>query len=129
MIFVSINSLHLCEGRIQGGRGGAGSVTPTLSRGQSHRTPAPLSEILYQPLSNILLYTMSPLDFLDFFFVVHLMDHQSRWLPHIKVCKHAVIKDRQQEVRAVLEASRYISDCYMPLDIQYIHYIYLNTSL
>ena len=39
------------------------------------------------------------------------------------------VKDRQQEVRAVLEASRYISDCYMPLNIQYIHYIYLNTSL
>ena len=39
------------------------------------------------------------------------------------------VKDRQQEVRAVLEALRYISDCYMPLDIQYMHYIPLITSL
>ena len=39
------------------------------------------------------------------------------------------LKDRQQEVRAFLEGSRYISDCYVPFVIQYMHYIPLITLL
>ena len=39
------------------------------------------------------------------------------------------VKDRQQEVRAVLVASRYFGDQYMALDIKYMIYILLITLL
>ena len=40
-----------------------------------------------------------------------------------------IFKDRQQEVKAVLVASRYIGDYYMPLEVQYMRYIPLFTLL
>ena len=36
-----------------------------------------------------------------------------------------LLKDRQQEKRTVLVASHYHGDYYMPLEVQYIHYIHL----
>ena len=42
-------------------------------------------------------------------------------------CNTSGVKDRQQEVGAVLVVSRYIGDQYMSLDRQYMHYIPLTT--
>ena len=36
-------------------------------------------------------------------------------------------QDRQQEARAVLAASRFIGDFYMPIELQYMYYIPLIT--
>ena len=40
-----------------------------------------------------------------------------------------IIKDRQQEARAVLVGSRYIGDYYIILELQYMYYIPLTTLL
>ena len=40
-----------------------------------------------------------------------------------------LLKDRQQEARAVLVGSRYIGDCYMVLELRYMYYIPLTTLL
>ena len=52
------------------------------------------------------------------------------------VCRHISkraislgLKDRQQEVGAVLAMSRYIGDKYMSFDRQYMYYIPLTTLL
>ena len=42
-------------------------------------------------------------------------------------CMVLVVKDRQQEVRAVLVASRYIWDYYMTLEVLFMYHIPLYT--
>ena len=46
----------------------------------------------------------------------------------VSFCERVVVKDRQQEVRAVLVASRYIGDYHMLLQILLMYYIPLFTT-
>ena len=47
----------------------------------------------------------------------------------IQIKHRTVIKDRQQEVRAVLVGLRYIGDYYMTLGVQHMYYVPLCTLL